>query len=102
MQFATEKKIPFFKVSAKTGEGADILLNHIINSLIKQFPLNNIKQKKDIKIDKKKKKNINKNTSSKTSNKGEEKKNVSNTTLLKPTNKEVKQKFLLLDKYYNY
>ena len=101
MQFVNEKKIPYFKVSAKTGEGVDILLNHIINSLIEQFIKNNIKQNEIIKVDDKKKKNVN-NKSLKTSDKKEKKKNISNNTLLKPTNKEEKQKFLLLDKFYNY
>ena len=60
MQFANEKQIPYFKVSAKAGEGVDLLKDHIINSLIKQFPKNNIKQNKTITIDEKKKKNVSK------------------------------------------
>ncbi len=46
--FANEKKIPFFKVSAKTGEGVDILKNHIVKSLIKHFPKDEIKLHKTI------------------------------------------------------
>ena len=51
MSFANEKKIPYFKVSAKTREGVDFLINHIANSLIKQFSNTNIKENKKIKID---------------------------------------------------
>jgi Ras-related protein Rab-1A len=57
ISFANEKKIPYFKISAKTGEGVDCLINHITNSLIKRFSYNNIKQNKTITNDKKRKKN---------------------------------------------
>ena len=100
ISFANEKQIPFFKVSAKTGEGVDNLINHIINSLIKQFPYNNIKQNKNITIEEKKEKKVSIKPS-KTSNKDEKKKDVSNTPL-KISNKENKQKLLLLDKYYRF
>ena len=100
ISFANEKKIPFFKVSAKTGEGVDNLINHITNSLIKQFPNNIIKQNKNITIEEKKKKKVN-NKPSKISNKDEKKKDVSNKPL-KISNKESKHKLLLLNKYYKF
>ena len=43
ISFANEKKIPFFKVSAKTGEGVNFLKIDIVKSLIKQFPKSKIK-----------------------------------------------------------
>ena len=83
ISFANEKQIPYFKVSAKTGEGVDNLINHIVNSLIKKFPNSIINQNKAITFDEKKKKKVS---------------NIS----LKTLNKEDKQHFLFLDKYYNY
>ena len=83
ISFANKKQIPYFKVSAKTGEGVDNLINHIVNSLIKKFPNSIINQNKAIIFDEKKKKKVS---------------NIS----LKTLNKEDKQHFLFLDKYYNY
>ena len=50
-----EKIIDYFKVSAKTGEGVDLLLNHIINSLVKKYMKNIIQ--KDINFELQNKKN---------------------------------------------
>ena len=40
ISFANEKKMLFFKVSAKTGEGLDNLKSHMLHSLVKKFGKN--------------------------------------------------------------
>ena len=40
----------YFKISAKTGEGVDLLLNHIVNSLIKKYMQNIIKKDINFKL----------------------------------------------------
>ena len=50
LSFAKEKKMEYFKISAKTGEGVDLLLNHIVNSLIKKYMQNIIKKDINFKL----------------------------------------------------
>ena len=56
ISLANDLNIKYFGVSAKTGEGVDILLNDIVNSLIQKFLPNKIDNKKsDKKIENNKK-----------------------------------------------
>ena len=56
LSFAKEKKMEYFKVSAKTGEGVDLLLNYIVNSLIKKYMQNRVKKDINFKLIKEKNK----------------------------------------------
>ena len=55
---ANDLNMKYFGVSAKTGENVDILLNDMVNSLIKKFPINKIDFKKYNKEDNKNKTKI--------------------------------------------
>ena len=50
ISLANDLNIKYFGVSAKTGEGVDILLNDIVNSLIQKFLPNKIDKIKSFKI----------------------------------------------------
>ena len=103
ISFANDKKIPYFKVSAKTGEGVDILKNYIFNAIIEKFPSIDNKQNKTIKSNDKKKKNLMTNIKQyKTTTSNDKKEKNVNNVSLKVSNKKYKHKFLLLNKYYNY
>ena len=80
LSFAKEKKMEYFKVSAKTGEGVDLLLNHIVNSLIKKYMQNIIKKDINFKLIKE----------------------MDNWLLIEAENEKNKTDLLKLKKYFNY
>ena len=81
ISFAKEKNLKFFKLSAKTGEGIDLFLSDIVNSIIKKYFKIKVEGEGNIYI------------------KSEENKILSKTF---PINTMDCRDILTLNKYYNY